>query len=278
MSKPKRVLCIMDHSSVGRSSLGVVSPVLSACGVQACMLPTALFSTHTGGFGRVRRRDEAIFGMGALQHFMAQEIDFDAIYVGYLCSEAQFALAGDALSCWPRALHLVDPALGDNGKAYSGISDDMARHMRLLCTGADIITPNFTESALLIGDEPSAQPISDAELAKRMERLCAGRSVVVTSVPREGEELSVCGSEADGERPFSFTVPRIAQSYPGTGDLFAAALCGLLLREKPLAKAAEVAAQFVTAAVKSTFEGEGEVRHGVWFEQHLHLLWQEVSE
>lgn len=265
MQKPKRILCIMDMAFVGRSSMAAVLPVLSACGVQACPLPPLLLSTHTGGFGTLARTDVTVLCEEALQHYKNQKIEFDAIYVGYLAGKHQFDLAEHAIEQYPEAFVLVDPAMGDDGKAYTGIDNFVVERMRLLCTKANLITPNITECALLLG---AAQP--------EQEKLCLNdwvaplvqyqQTVVVTSAPSGGVWVKPWGKE-------SFTVPvhMIPQGYPGTGDLFAAALLGLLSKVS-LQQAVEKAVQFVGAAVHETYKGQGEPRHGVWFENSLPLL------
>lgn len=267
MERPKRVLCVMDLSLAGRSSLGVVLPALAACGVQACPLPTALFSTHTGGFGPVEKQPETGFCQEALHHFKREGIGFDAVYTGYLYGQEQFALAQEVFALWPEALRVVDPALGDEGKAYSGIAEEDITRMRGLCAEANLITPNYTECLLLSGREEAPENPA-GPLAKE------NRAVVVTSVPAANGGMQTSGCAAGGQNAFCFATPYVNQRYPGTGDLFCAALVGLLLagRCPGLQAAAQKAAGFVQAAAKATFAAKSEPRHGVWFEPFLHLL------
>lgn len=274
LQPPKKVLCLMDLSLAGRASLAVVLPVLAACGVQACPLPAALFSTHTGGFGSVVRQDEADFCHNALEHFKREKIDFDAVYVGYLFGEKQFALAEAALAQYPNALHLVDPALGDGGKVYNGLGEENVQRMKALCQKARLITPNVTESALLLDEDPEKALVGAQAMEIRLAKL-AGEScsVLVTSVPNgSGFEMMGCGP---GGRDF-FRIPshHVNQHYPGTGDLMTSALCGLLLSrgDKNLKKAAELAGAFVETAAKATYEGGGNPRNGLWFEPFLPML------
>lgn len=269
---PKRVLCIMDLSGVGRAGLSVVLPVLSACGVQACGLPAALFSTHTGGFGPVEKRDEAEFGEAALDHYSREGISFDAVYIGYLYGQAQFRLAGRALDLYPNAIHVVDPALGDAGKPYSGIGQDTIRAMQSLCRRAHLITPNFTESALLTGETPGLAPLGEEKLAKRLDKLCAGgRSALVTSTPTLAGGFETRGRSTSGD----FVIPtrHVPQHYPGTGDTLTAATLGLLLRNHwPLEKSARRATSFVEEAVHATYQAAAEPRHGLFLEGRLGML------
>lgn len=270
MDAPKRVLCIMDMAGVGRSSLAAVLPVLAACGVQACPMAPLVLSSHTGGFGAVPRQDITGLWQQALEQYHREKVGFDAIYTGYLVGEAQFALALQAARQYPDALLITDPVLGDNGKLYSGISAENTGWMRRLCEMADIITPNATESRLLLGLPP--EPETDMPLAAKT--LATGkRSVVITSSPTaQGIEILVkpAGSEPLRHLP----VELVPQSYPGTGDLFTSALAGLVLQGIPLEQAAGRAGQFISQAARATYEGNGEGRMGIWFEPFLPLLRQ----
>lgn len=281
MAAPKTVLCIMDLAAVGRSSLAVVLPALAACGVQGCPLPASLFSSHTGGFADVALLDTAAFAEAALARYQSEGLSFDAVYIGYLRGPGQLAAARRALEAFPAAFKVVDPALGDAGKAYRGIDADTIRGMAALCRMADLITPNFTECALLAGDDPGVI-LSRDEFRRQAESLLRpGASLLVTSVPAPSTRVGPASlGEEDGEAPtaiagregedeFTFVTHRVPQDYPGTGDLFTASVLGLLLRGHPLRAAAQQAAAFVGAAVRATFEGSGEARRGLWFEPLL---------
>lgn len=270
MGMPKRVLCIMDLSIVGRASLSATPCVLAACGVQCCPFPASLLSTHTGGFAGVQVLDLSEFGLRALAHIVAEDTHFDAVYIGYLNSPGQFQLAQKALECYPASYKIVDPAMGDDGALYSGITRETVAGMQALCRLADLITPNFTESALLAGAEPAGWTVET--LDGQLERLAAGGpSVLVTSVPLAGG-LGMRGYLPAEQRHFSIPVQMLPQSYPGTGDLFTASLAGLMLAGLPLEEAARAGAQFIEAAIRRTMAGGGTVRQGAWFEPCLPLL------
>ncbi len=276
LPRPKRVLCIMDISVVGRAGLSAVLPVLAASGVQACALPAALYSTHTGGFDVPARQNEADFCKKALQHFSQQEIEFDAVYIGYLCTEDQFDMAEQAIINYPNAIHIVDPAMGDDGKSYSGISSVLISRMQKLCKMANLITPNFTESALLMGEDP--KEYTDGEnLAKRRIDVLTGenRSVVITSVPdKKGGYVSM-GKQAPQDEVFIQQSSYVPQRYPGTGDLFTAALCGCILQGNTIKEGVKRATMFVQTAAKTTYDAKAEPRHGLWIEPHLPMLAKE---
>ena len=145
----KKILCIHDLSGVGRCSLAVILPVLSVMGFQPVALPTVVLSTHTGGLGIPARMDGSAYGMAALEHYQTLGLQFDCIYTGYLGGEAQVALAEKAFALWPAAYKVVDPVMGDNGKAYSTVTPALVERIRSLCRAADLILPNYTEAQLL---------------------------------------------------------------------------------------------------------------------------------
>lgn len=262
----------MDLAVVGRSSLAVVLPVLAACGVQACPLPPMLLSTHTGGFGSPATQQNAEFCESALAHFQQQGIPFDAIYTGYLQGGAQFALAAAAFAQYPEAFKVADPAMGDNGALYAGLSAETAAAMVALCEKADLITPNFTESALLLGLSPSAEPLSHSDMEQRLQALSGGnRQVLVTSSPTQEGGMEIWAA-APGQPPFAIPTYHVPQNYPGTGDLFTAAVTGLVLRGLSLRNATQAAADFVRSAALLTLQQQGEARHGIWFEPFLSTL------
>ena len=160
--EPKKILCIHDLSGVGRCSLAVILPVLSVMGFQPVALPTVVLSTHTGGLGTPARLDGSAYGMAALEHYQTLGLQFDCIYTGYLGGEAQVALAEKAFALWPAAYKVVDPVMGDNGKAYSTVTPALVERIRSLCRAADLILPNYTEAQLLLQQQPVTDELDDA--------------------------------------------------------------------------------------------------------------------
>ena len=155
--EPKKVLCIHDLSGMGRCSLAVILPVLSVMGVQPVALPTVVLSTHTGGLGTPARLDGCAYGEQALEHYHALGVEFDCIYTGYLGGEDQVALAEKAFALWPAAKKIVDPVMGDNGKAYSTVTPALIDRIRALCGAADLILPNYTEAQILLQRQPQTE-------------------------------------------------------------------------------------------------------------------------
>lgn len=269
----KRILCIEDLSTVGRSSLAVVSPVLSVMGSQCCPLPGALLSSHTGGFDPVTKLDTTGFVADALAAYRAQDIDFDCILTGYLSSPQQALLLADELPHHAAALKVTDPAMADNGQLYHGFGPEMVDAMRTLCAKADVLVPNPTEAALLAGEEPLAayEPQQAEALCGRLaERF--GAKVIITGVPLAGGGVVCVGRGEAAWELFSLKCNYVDENYPGTGDLFAAVLTGALLRGNALQSAAELALRFVENAARATYAARHDARFGVEFEPLLSEL------
>ena len=262
----KRILTIQDISCVGQCSLTVALPILSACGHETCILPTALLSTHTGGFGkpRVVHFDGALEGIR--KHWQENDITFDAILVGYLGSAGAVETAGEILDTLlaPGGVAIVDPAMADHGKRYSGLDEAYAEAMLELCRRADIVLPNVTEAAMMAGME-YREALTKAYVAALLERLPQPR-VVLTGIGYAPGQTGVVVKE--GEEVFHYAHPRLEKSYHGTGDMFAAAFTGALMQEKPLAEAVQIAADFTCRAIAATAENPAHW-YGVKFETAL---------
>ena len=267
-NEPKKVLCIHDLSGAGRCSLAVILPVLSVMGVQPIALPTVVLSTHTGGFGTPARLDGCAYGQAALDHYRELGMEFDCIYTGYLGGEEQVALAEKAFAFWPAARKVVDPVMGDNGKAYSTVTPALIDRMRNLCRQADLILPNATEASLLLEQPDPAEVLDDAgaqALADALTRLAP--NAVVTGLPL-GKYIGCAGG---GKDRFVIKKLHIDRSFPGTGDLYGAVLIGSLIQGNALSAAADNAAEFVSLAIQNTPAAQ-ETRFGVWFEPLLPRL------
>ena len=266
--EPKKILCIHDLSGVGRCSLAVILPVLSIMGTQPVALPTVVLSTHTGGFGAPARMDGSAYGEQALKHYRALGLEFDCIYTGYLGGEAQVALAEKAFAFWPGAHKIVDPVMGDNGRAYTSVTPALIERIRGLCRSADLILPNYTEAQLLLQREPVQDALDDTGAQALADELAAlAPSAVVTGLPL-GKYIGCAGG---GRDRFVIKKLHIDRSFPGTGDLYGAVLIGSLIQGNALSAAADNAAEFVSLAIQHTPAGQ-DTRFGVWFEPLLPRL------
>jgi pyridoxine kinase len=277
MDTMPRVAAIHDLSCFGRCSLTVIAPALSAMGVQCCPLPTAVLSSHTGGFGPVARTDLADQMVRTLDHWGTLGLTFHGVYTGYLASEGQIALAGQAAEALrqPGGLVVVDPVLGDHGKLYASFTRSMVAAMAQLCRRADVITPNLTEAALLLGE--TADGADGETLAARLSD-GGRRSVVVTGVTPAPGLVGCAGFDRDSGTTFTAVGARVEEDYPGTGDLFAAVLTGGLVRGEPLERAARRATDFVRQCAARTLAAGRPSREGVEFEPLLGLLCRDTHE
>ena len=274
-SAPKTVLAIHDLPGFGRAALSVIVPVLSCLGVQAVALPTAVLSTHTGGLGTPAKLSNPGYGPAALAHYQRLGLKFDCIYSGYLADSSQAKLVEQAFELWPHALKVVDPVLGDSGRLYKGLGADMVPAMYSLCSKADLIVPNVTEAALLLGDPLPGVGSSEqaAEQAARLTRIAP--QVVVTGVTGiSGGRCIGCVGAARGGQGYAVKTPLIPRMYHGTGDIFGAVLVGRILQGNVPQAAVQAAAAFVSECIRQTPEGTDE-RLGVWLEAALPKLMQQ---
>lgn len=273
MKASGRVAAIHDMSCVGRCSLTVILPVLSVMGIQCCPIPTAVLSSHTGGFDHIARTDLTEQMTGTVEQWQKLALSFDGVYTGYMASAEQIGRAQEAICALKGkdGLAVVDPVLGDHGKLYRSIGPDMVSAMVQLCSRADVITPNLTEANLLLGRQADALPGNPEEMAKALSG--GGRcSVVITGVSPCEEKVGVAWYDrADGTTGL-WTDRRVEAIYPGTGDLFAAVLTGGLIRGERLACSAQRAAEFVRLCAEHTLARKLPAREGVEFEPLLGRL------
>lgn len=279
-NKYKRAAAIHDLSGVGKCSLTVILPILSAAGIECAALPTAVLSTHTGGFGEVVCRDLTEDMLPIARHWRREHIGFDALYSGYLASYQQIGLVRETFGLLRGSgtLVMVDPVMGDDGRLYSLYTPEMARGMADLCTCADIIVPNLTEAAILLGRDyrPRLTPEETEETLRALSRL-GPRRVVLTGVHfREGELGAAC-YDADIDRMEYEAGPAVSGRFHGTGDIFASVLLAGLLHGDSLAGAVHLAVSFTAESIRRTADAGTDLRFGVRFEPGLPGLAERIS-
>ena len=271
-----RVAAVHDLSGFGRVSLSIVIPILTTMGVQVCPLPTAVLSTHTGGFENYKFIDLTEHLEEFIGHWAAIGVEFDCIYTGYLGSPLQI----DIISRFIKDFHLaeqlvvIDPVMGDNGRLYTSFDQAMVREMKNYIHLADIITPNLTEAAFLL-DEPWPTAIGDARLKEWLLALAAmgPRTVVITGVPSPSPDMTlVVAYNSEDKRFWKVNCSYIPAHFPGTGDGFTSVLVGSLLRGDSLPNALDRAAQFILAAVRASYGYPYPQREGVLLERVLSNL------
>ena len=270
-----RVAAIHDLSGLGRCSLTVALPVLSVMGCQCAPMPTAVLSSQTGGVTGYTFLDMTDQMAPIAAHWKAVDARFDAIYTGFLGSEAQLSVVEKFFDDFAQrdTLLLVDPVMGDDGEAYDTYGPALIQGMRHLVQRAHIITPNFTEAAFLLGlpgDALKTGVISPEEAVKRLS-LEGRRSVVLTGYRRGKNTGSLCLDAADGTVTVTEN-PCVEVSFPGTGDLFASVLCGGLMQGRTLPESAALAENFVHDCIVRTVERGLPRFHGVDFEPLLGQL------
>lgn len=279
MSATPRVAAIHDLSAFGRCSLTVVGPVLSAMGVQCCPLPTAYLSTHTGGFEGMVRLDLSREMEGTLEHWESLGLLFDGVYTGYLASERQAELCVRAVERLKKigGVAVVDPVMGDGGKLYSACTKGLCGAMRELCAHADVIVPNLTEAAFLLGVSCDSLTGSGGEGLELVRLLSEGgrRSVVLTGVSDGADQVGAACYDRESGQTALVTARRVEGQYHGTGDIFASVLTGALVKGASLAAAAERAAEFVSLCAARTKAQDYPRREGVDFEPLLSRLAEE---
>ncbi|MFU0831746.1 MAG: pyridoxal kinase [Oscillospiraceae bacterium] len=282
MRLQKNILAVHDISCVGKCSLTVALPILSAAGCTVSVLPTAVLSTHTGGFTGFTFRDLTEDIPNIIDHWKTLGIKFDAIYTGYLGSFEQLRLVSQLIDEFrtPETLVCVDPVMADNGRLYSSFSTDFPKGMGQLCRNADLILPNRTEAALLLGDPYDDGPQNKKqteELLRRLSQL-GPRQVVLTGVAFHPGETGCAAYDRTADR-FSFSfAPQVEGNYHGTGDVFASALIGGLMRGFSLEQSAEEAVRFTQSAIVRTHKAGTDVRFGVNFEEGLPAYTQKLNK
>ena len=271
-----RVAAIHDMSGFGRCSLTVAIPVLSAMGVQCCPLPTAFLSTHTGGFTGFTFLDMTEEMPKVAAHWQELDLRFHAIYSGFLASDRQIGIVSDFIRTFRRSdtLVVIDPVMGDDGKAYQTYTSALCSGMTHLAELADVITPNLTEAAFLLGRPYDQLPQEEAGLQELVRELGlhGRRSVVLTGVSLSPGKTGAMCFDAKTSRTETVQVDMIAHPLLGTGDIFASVLTGALVRGDTLFSAAAQAADFVRACAVHTVAQDLPLREGVDFEPMLGLL------
>lgn len=281
MNGPKKVAAIHDISGLGRCSLTVIIPVLSAMGVQVCPVPTAVLSAHTG-YGEFVMRDLTDYINPALEHYKKLGTRFDCIYSGFLASSEQIDHCLDFFSSFPEALKVVDPVMGDGGKCYATYTKEMCERMGELVAVADIITPNLTEAAILLGEKYPDAPLTTSQAKSWLVRLSehGPKIVVITSVPIASGGIASIGYDKEHNSFWKIVNEYVPISYSGSGDMFASILIGGILKGDSLPIAMNRATSFTGMAIKTTYSYGTHWTDGIMLEPQLPWLtgYQELSD
>lgn len=283
MNNIPKIMAINDMSGVGRCSLTVIIPVMSALGCQVCPLPTALLSNHSE-YKEFYFFDFTNHMKEYFSYWEKNDAFFDCVYSGFLGSEEQINIIADIINRVKEknkeALIVVDPVMGDHGFTYATYNDEMITKMSHLVKKADIITPNLTEACILLGENYTDEKVSIPQVKEYLKELCSlGPKIsVITGVATEdSEHINVCYNRDEDKfwmAPFDYVNKR----YPGTGDLFTSLFLGYYMKGKSLPEAMEEAARFVSLAVITTYEAKTISSEGVIFEHIIKELYNEITE
>ena len=275
----KRILSVQDISCIGKCSLTVALPIISAMGVECAILPTAVLSTHTV-FRGFTFRDLTEDLNGIIDHWVNEGFGFSAVYTGYLGSQEQIETVARLFDTYKESYRVVDPVMGDNGKLYPGFNEDFAKKMAGLCAKADIILPNMTEAAFMLGIPYPGSEHSETYVKDILMKLSAlgPRLAALTGVSFEENKLGVMAYDREADEFFYYARERIPASFHGTGDIFASAFTGALAECGDYKEALRVAADYTVECITLTLQNPDHVGYGVEFERAIPYLVRRIGK
>lgn len=277
----KRVLSIQDLSCIGKCSLTVALPIISAMGVETAIVPTAVLSTHTM-FNDFTFRDLTEDMDGIKEHWVKEDFDFDAIYTGYLGSKEQIQIVTDYFDTFGGEHNyiIVDPAMADNGKLYTGFTPDFALEMAKLCSKADIILPNISEACFMLGKEYIGEDVAPSQIKELLTELTSlgAKVVVITGVKFGENDFGFMGYDTKTEGFFQYSTEEIPMKSHGTGDVFASTFTGALMNGYTVYNALKIAADYTCACIKNSYNDPDAVNYAVNFEAEIPLLLKMIGK
>ena len=272
----KRIVSIQDISCLGKCSLTVALPIISAMGVEACVVPTAVLSTHTGGFKGFTFHDLTQEIAPIADHWQKEGISFDAIYTGYLGSFEQIDLVSQFFDRFggDGTILYVDPAMADDGKLYPGFTPEFAKTMGKLCGKADVIVPNLTEASFMLGIDYVGDDYDEAYIRKVLKDLTGlgCRTAVLTGVCLEPGKIGAMAYDSATDTYSSYYNEKLPVRFHGTGDVFASACVGALMNGRDLAGALKVAVDYTLECIRETQKDPDANWYGVNFESAIPML------
>ena len=276
----KRILTIQDISCVGKCSLTVALPIISALGVETAIIPTAVLSTHTM-FKNFTFKDLTDEIIPITRHWKEEKIDFDSIYTGYLGTIKQIDIIADVFDQFKTDNNqiIVDPAMADNGKLYPAFDEAYAKKMAWLCGKSDIMIPNITEASFMVDMEykDSYDQSYIKEMLKRLTDLGA-KIAILTGVSFDDQFTGVMGLDKQSNEFFHYKHDKINRCYHGTGDIFASTFVGVLANGLSWKEATPIAADYTALCIQKTLEDKDGRWYGVNFEQCIPYLLKRVNK
>lgn len=272
--RQKRIMTIQDLSCFGKCSLTVAHPIMSAMGLEVCPIPTAILSTHTAGFKDWTFRDLSADLPLIAAHWKSQGLVFDGISTGYLGSKEMIGMVSDYFRAFPEATKIVDPVFADNGKLYPAFDQEYAAGIAGLCGQADVIVPNLTEAAFMLGEEYVPAGYDEEHIHGLLRRLTAlgCRTAVVTGVVYDPARQGAVAYDAVTGEYFQYFRENIDVSFHGTGDVFTSALAGAVILGKTMQQALTVAVDYTVDCIRATMPDVRDHWYGVKFEACLPQL------
>lgn len=269
----KRVLAIHDISCVGKCSSTVALPVISAAGIECSLLPTALLSTHTGGFTNYTFLDLTKEIKKIFRHFESLDLSIDAFYSGYLGDKKQINFLIKKIKAYKKTgtTYICDPVMADNGKLYPAFDEDFVSEIRKLVSYSDVVIPNLTEASFLLNKE-FKNTYSKEEIKSILNELCdlGPKTAIITGVSFKENELGVMAYDSITEEYYEFYTEKIPGYYHGTGDLISSAIVGCILNDINLQKTLQISTIFTFNTIKQAYDDKLEPRYGVEFEKFLY--------
>lgn len=270
----KRIVTVQDISCVGKCSLTVALPIISAMGIEAAILPTAVLSTHTM-FSSFTVKDLTDQIKPITDHWAKEGITFDAMYTGYLGSFEQIDLMKEMADTFVKdgSILFVDPAMADNGKLYPAFNEDFAKYMATLCAKADYVVPNITEACFMLGEEYK-EKYDEAYVKNLLKKLTAlgAKTAVLTGVSFEEGTTGIMGYDSVNDEYYHYTHKKQSRSYHGTGDIFSSTCLGGIVRGLSWKDAARIAADYTSESIRLTIEDPNGNDYGVNFEEAVPYL------
>ncbi len=272
---------MQDVSCVGQCSLTVALPILSSMGIETAILPSAVLSTHTGGFSGFTFRDLTEDLVPIMKHWQKENILFDAFYTGYVGSPKQLAYISDIIDnlSKPDSMVIIDPVLGDKGKLYTGFSDDFPHEMAKFCAKADVILPNLTEASFMLGEKYVEDHHTQAYIEDMLHKLMGlgCKNVLLTGVSFEEGKVGVATLNGKTGAISYYFRDFIGGAFHGTGDVFASSFTGAMVRGFSLEEAAKLAVDFTVKSIECTV-GDASHWYGVKFEKAIPSLIKRLGD
>ena len=276
----KRIVTVQDISCVGKCSLTVALPIISAMGIETAILPTAVLSTHTM-FKNFTCKDLTDQIKPITEHWKQEQVEFGAVYTGYLGSFEQIALMKEMFDDFKteNTLLFVDPAMADNGKLYPAFDEAFAKHMATLCAKADIIVPNVTEASFMTGMEYK-EVYDEAYIKEMLSKLAelGAKISVLTGVSFKEGKTGVMGYDRIKDEYFYYEQDKLPVSYHGTGDIFSSTCIGAMMNGLDWKEAMQVAADYTAECIRITGEDADKPWYGVNFELAIPYLLKRIGK